>query len=126
MTFSKRALIVGVVAVSLLTLTACGSGAATPSESDATGMYTDGTYLGTGAGYGGDIEVEIVVTDGAIAKLNVVDHSETGGISDPAFEGIEEQLIEKQDINEVEVVTGATKTSDGLIEAISAALTDAK
>ena len=125
---TKKAIIMLLV-LSMLLLVACGSngGEATDGgEATETGLYTDGTYSGTGAGFAGDIEVEVVVKDGEISELNVVEHQETAGISDPAFESIEEQLIEKQSVEGIDTVSGATGTSEGLIEAITNALASAK
>lgn len=116
MKLSKK-LLVGVVGLSMLALTACGAKEA---------ALKDGTYEGTGKGYGGDIKVELVVSGGKITDFKAVEHKETPGISDPAFEGIKEQLIEKQTTEGIEVVSGATSTSNGLIEAANEALPKAK
>jgi fumarate reductase flavoprotein subunit len=80
----------------------------------------------TGKGYGGDIKIELVVSGGKITDLKAVEHKETAGIADGAFEGIKEQLIEKQSAEGLEIVTGATSTSNGLIEAVNVALPKAQ
>jgi len=114
----KKIAVVGVMGLTMLALTACGG------AEKASASYNDGTYAGEGKGFGGAIKVELVVEAGEITELNVVEHAESEGISDPAFEGIKAQLIEKQS-DELDVVSGATKTSEGLIEAIKAALPQA-
>lgn len=113
----SKALFVGVVGLSMLALTACGAEEA---------ALKDGTYEGTGKGYGGDIKIELVVSGGKITDLKAVEHKETAGIADGAFEGIKEQLIEKQSAEGLEIVTGATSTSNGLIEAVNVALPKAQ
>ncbi len=120
MSLKKKALI-GVVGLSMLALTACGGGGA----ADDAGAYKDGTYKGTGEGYKGPIEIELVVEEGKISDMKVLSHEETEGIGDSAFEGIKEQLLEKQSA-ELDAVSGATGTSNGLIEAINEALPNAK
>ena len=60
-----------------------------------------------------------------IAKIDVLSHSETSGISDPAFEQIPAAIIEKQSAD-VDVVAGATKTSEALIAAVKDALAQVK
>lgn len=119
----KKGLIV-VLVLSMLVLAACSSN--TGGAQDPEGPYKNGTYTGVGKGYGGDIEVEVVVEGGNITELNVVSHGETPGISDSAFDGIKDQLLEKQSAEEIDAVSNATGTSNGLIEAINAALEEAK
>ena len=36
------------------------------------GSYTDGTYQGTATGFGGDITVEVTITDGRIAAVDIL------------------------------------------------------
>lgn len=81
----------------------------------------DGTFTGTGEGFGGPIEVEVTVEGGEIVDIAVLDHSETEGVSDPAFEKIPVAMMETN-TTDVEVVSGATYTSTGLREAVVDAL----
>src|SRR5699024_14200 len=80
-----------------------------------------GSYTGTGEGFGGVIEVEVTVEDGEITNIEVLSHSETDGVSDPAFAEIPTAIIESHS-TDVEVVSGATYTSTGLREAVVNAL----
>ncbi|WP_034328558.1 FMN-binding protein [Alkaliphilus transvaalensis] len=114
----KKKLLVGVLGLTMVALTACGG---SDDVNSTTGGLNDGTYEGTGQGFKGDIKIELVVEDGKVTDLNVLEHGETEGISDAAFEGITEQLLEKQSAD-LDVITGATMTSEGLIEAIEEAL----
>lgn len=82
----------------------------------------DGTYEGIGQGLFGPIKVSVTVSGGQVTDITVLEHSETAGISDPAFEAIPAAIIEKQ-TTEVDVVSGATFTSKGIIEAVNNALT---
>lgn len=117
MSLKKKALI-GVIGLTMLALTACGA-------KEEGGAFKDGSYKGTGEGYKGAIEIEVVVAGGKITDLAVLSHEETPGISDGAFDGIKEQLIEKQSAEGLDTVSGATGTSNGLIEAINEALPQA-
>lgn len=85
------------------------------------GLYTPGTYEGTGQGFGGAIQVNVEVDAQAILSVTVGDHSETAGIADPAMERIPQQILDTQSIA-VDAVSGATYTSNGLVEAVKAAL----
>ena len=81
----------------------------------------DGTYTGSGAGLNGTITVEVTVAAGKITDVKVVSHSETPGISDPAIEKIPAAIVEKQSAD-VETVSGATFTSNGIMAAVKDAL----
>lgn len=81
----------------------------------------DGVYTGTGNGYGGPIEVEVTVEGGAITDVTILEHSESPGIADPAIEGIPSAIVESNS-TEVEVVSGATLASNGIMDAVNNAL----
>lgn len=91
---------------------------------DDTGMFTPGTYEGVGQGIHGDIKVEVEVDSEKILNITVVEHSETEGVSDPAFARIPSAIIDGQTLA-VDIVSGATYSSNGILEAVTAALTAA-
>ncbi len=96
---------------------AVGAGEAEMSFAD----VEDGTYTGVGQGYGGEIELELRFEGGELKSIEVLDHSETPGISDPAFDQVIPAIIEAQS-PDVDAVSGATVTSEGIIGAVRAAL----
>ncbi|UNC90903.1 FMN-binding protein [Candidatus Contubernalis alkaliaceticus] len=81
----------------------------------------DGTYSGVGTGFGGDISIEVTVSGGKITSIEILDHSETAGLSDPAFAATPQDIIDAQDY-EVDAVSGATMTSKGIMDAVFNAL----
>lgn len=85
---------------------------------------TDGVWEGVGAGRNGDIKVNVTVAGGAITAIEVTEHAETPGISDPALENVSAAIIAHQSLA-VDSTSGATITSDGVLEAVTAALTAA-
>ena len=85
------------------------------------GIYTDGTFEGVAKGFAGDIKVEVVVENGNIKEIKLVEHGETAGLGDKAMETVIASIVETQEVD-VEIVTGATKSSDGVIAAVKAAL----
>lgn len=111
-----KRLVVALVVVMSATLVGCGS---------KTPVYVDNTYEGTGEGYNGDIEVSVEVKDGKIAEVSILSHEESPSISDKAIEDIPKSIEEKNS-TEVDVVTGATGTSNGIKEAVTKALEGAK
>lgn len=86
--------------------------------------WNDGTFYGTGNGHGGPIKAEVVIEKGKITKVEAVEHQETPGIGDAALGKISEEVITSQTA-EVDSVSGATITSQGFIEAINDALSQA-
>ena len=81
----------------------------------------DGVYEGSGAGLNGQIKVSVTVSGGKITEVKVLEHSETAGISDPAIEKIPAAIVEAQSAD-VDIVSGATFTSKGIIDAVKNAL----
>ncbi len=84
-------------------------------------IENDGVFEGSGAGYAGRISVEVVVEGGEITAINVLSHSETPGIGEPAFGTIIDVVLETQSL-EVDTVSGATGSSQGILAAIADAL----
>jgi uncharacterized protein with FMN-binding domain len=85
----------------------------------------DGTYEGSGKGLFGPIKVSVTMQGGKITDIKVLEHKETAGISDPAFTYVPKDIIEKQTLD-VDTVSGATFTSEGVIEAVKNALQGSK
>ncbi|MEI3406652.1 MAG: FAD-dependent oxidoreductase [Christensenellales bacterium] len=94
---------------------------ATPLYAMAEAIPANGVYEGSANGMGGAVKVAVTVEDGKISGVEVLEHKETAGISDPAIEQIPQAIVEAQS-TDVEAVTGATVTSEAIKEAVAAAL----
>ena len=79
--------------------------------------FKDGTYTAVGTGIGGDVEVIAEVKDGEIVSITLGEHGETEGIFEGAVDGVIPQIIKGQ-TTEVDTVSGATITSNAIIEAV--------
>ncbi len=113
--------IVGLLCVSaLLGLANCAPAGGNAGE----GKFTAGTYTGKAPGKNGDVTVEVTLTSDAIKEVKVTDHQETAGISDPAIEQVPAEIVEAQSLN-VDLVSGATITSQAIVDASKAALESA-
>jgi len=86
--------------------------------------YMNGSYFGTGKGFNGDITLAVRIHDGAISGITIVSHSEDGSYFDKAHAVIDE-VIATQSVD-VDAISGATYSSNGIKEAISNALESAK
>lgn len=82
--------------------------------------YADGTHIGTGEGYNGDITVAVRVAEGKITGVTIVSTNDDGEYWQKATTLIDE-IVEAQSVN-VDDVSGATYSSKGLKEAVSNAL----
>lgn len=86
--------------------------------------YKDGTYTGEAEGMY-PLKVSVEVKDGKIAKVEVVEHEETEGIGTLAIEPVPAAIVAKNS-TDVDGVSGATLTSNGIKEAVNKALEGAK
>ncbi len=89
------------------------------------GAYKDGVYEGIGKGNNGDIKVKVTVEGGNVISVELMEHGETEGIYEAAEENVVAEIIKKQTA-EVDAVSGATNTSNGIMEAVANALSTAK
>ncbi|MBR4847599.1 MAG: FMN-binding protein [Phascolarctobacterium sp.] len=83
------------------------------------------TFTGTGDGFGGQIVATVTVEDGKITALDVEGASETAGIGDVAITSLVEAIVAAGTVEGIDVVAGATWTSNGVIYAINNALDSA-
>lgn len=79
------------------------------------------TLTGTAQGYGGEVKVTVEVNGDDIVKVNVVGEKETQGVGSNAIDQLPAK-IEEADSTDVEVVSGATFTSNAIKEAVDKAL----
>lgn len=83
-------------------------------------------YIGVGVSeIGGEVKVKVTMDGDKIAKVEVLNHNETAGISDPAFAAIPDAIVAANS-TEIDAVSGATKTSEALIAAVNDALSQIK
>ncbi|AQR93570.1 FMN-binding protein [Clostridium saccharoperbutylacetonicum] len=101
------------------------SGSANTSKSNSTGQYKDGTYTGTGAGFGGTTKISVTIAGGKITGVKTVSNEDTSKYYNRAIGTITNSVISKQS-GSVDTVSGATYSSRGIIEAVQNALSQAK
>ncbi len=89
-----------------------------PNMNDAT--FKDGKYIGVGEGYKGDIKVSVVIKNGKIYKINILSTEDDEQFFSKARK-LTSSIITKQTAD-VDTVSGATFSSNGIIEAVSNAL----
>ena len=92
--------------------------------------YKDGVYKASAAGYrghgfNGTTTVAVTVKKDKITNIKITSIGDTPGFYDAPAEEIPQAIIKKQSTN-VDVVSGATFSSRGIINAVAAALKKAK
>ncbi len=119
-----------------LILSACGGGGsaattAAPASTESTTAaettavegsgqktYTLGTYTASAQGNNGPVELSVTFSEDAITKITIGKHGETTGISDAAFEKIPAAIIKNQSLA-VDAISGATYTSQAILDAVA-------
>ena len=79
--------------------------------------YKDGTYEGSGTGFGGTIRVRVTVSGGKIAAIDILDASGETASYFASAQGVISKMIAGNTPN-VDAVSGATYSSNGIIQAV--------
>lgn len=101
---------------------AAGSSTSVAQVEDAA-AYKDGTYYGSGTGFGGPLKVMVEISGGKIASIQIVENSDGSDYISKAASLID-SIIATQSTN-VDTVSGATYSSVGIIQAVRDALSQA-
>lgn len=96
----------------------------TPTTEVPADGYVDGTYTGSGTGFGGTITVQVTVSNHKIASINILDASSETASYFTNAQGVISRIISSQSPN-VDAVSGATYSSNGIISAVQSALAQA-
>jgi uncharacterized protein with FMN-binding domain len=83
----------------------------------------DGTYTGQARGFRGPIRLAVKIKSARIEQVKVTRHRDD--LSFTSLKDVPKQIVEKQGVAGVDAVTGATITSDGIVNATMKALTKA-
>ncbi len=86
--------------------------------------YKEGIYYGTAEGYSGDVSVAVVIQDQTIKAILVTETSDDEEFFNRAMEVVK-NIVKKQN-TEVDLVSGATYSSSGLLNAVKQALQQAE
>lgn len=98
--------------------------------SGTTGQYRDGTYTGSVAdAYYGNVQVAAKVSNGKITNVTFLQYPNTHDtsvmINQQAMPFLRQEAIQSQNAN-VQIVSGATFTSQAFIQSLTSALSQAK
>lgn len=85
-------------------------------------QISDGKYRGSSTGYNGRLDVEVAVDRGRIGAVKVIQHREKQFYS--ALTDTEQQIVQRQSLQDVDGTSGATITSQAIVNAAAKALAD--
>ena len=83
--------------------------------------YTDGVYTGTGTGYRGATQVQVTVESGRITDVTVLSYADDRQYFARAQSSLIAAILNQQGVD-VSTVSGATFSSNGILEAVADAL----
>ncbi|MFV0479527.1 MAG: FMN-binding protein [Anaerorhabdus sp.] len=107
----------------LCALLVLGVSACSSSSSNTSGL-TDGQYSSVQQGFGGEITVEITIENREISTAKITGEDETESIGQAAFPTLEEAIVSGQGVD-VDVVSGATVTSEAVLAGVQDCLNQA-
>ena len=113
-----------IVAIAMSVLLSVGVLAACGAD-DAAGLK-DGSYTAETEGHNDTIKLTVTVADGKISAVTVDEHAETAGIWENAEKAVIDSVIGKTTADGADTASGATVSSEALIEAINMAVEQAK
>lgn len=86
--------------------------------------YVDGIYYGTGTGFAGDLTVAVAIYDHTITAAVIVETSDDEAFLKKARKILD--LVVKQQTTDIDAVSGATYSSEGILEALKNAIKSAE
>lgn len=107
--------------VNAMVTSTLGTSTTTSTQQMAKGIYTDGTYTGSGMGFRGDTQVEVEVSNGNITDITVTSYQDDDEYFNRAKSTVISEIIENQS-TDVTAVSGATFSSKGIMNAVANAL----
>ena len=105
--------------------TAPAEPASASASADTEGEFQAGTYTGTANGFGGPVDVTLTVGDaGGITNVEIKGDGETPDVGGAAIPTLADRILEAQSA-EIDGVSGATFTSQAVLDATAQAIAQA-
>ncbi len=117
----KRFLAMMLAVLMVFSLAGC-TGASTATEEPATEVTgVSGTFEGAGEGKDGAIRVNVTLEKNVITGIEILESHETEGLSEAPMQEVIDQVLTKNSLS-IDEVSGASYSTNGLLEAIESAL----
>ncbi len=91
----------------------------------AEGTYKDGVYTGEGEGISGPLKVEVTIEGGVIKDIKLLETTDTEDVYTEAMDAVFPAIIAANTVTGVDVKSGATISSTGMLTAVANALAQA-
>lgn len=93
-----------------------------PDLSKGQGPFKDGEHTGTASGYHGETTVSVAVQHGWITSLSIIKSGDDKEYLDKCKAPLLKAVLEKQETASIEAISGATFSSNGILDAIDQAV----
>ena len=97
----------------------------TVPAADNADVYTDGTYTASETGFASDVAVTVTITGGKVTAVSIDASGETPEVGGKAAEQLTTALLASGSTAGVDAVSGSTMTSNAVLAAMDACLTQA-
>ena len=95
------------------------------NQSKTASQYKDGRFTGKGTGFSGEMTVEVTIEGGSIKDIEIVETGDDKSYLERAMKLLDE-IKESQTTEGIDTISGATYSSNGILEAVSNALSESK
>lgn len=82
-----------------------------------TNTYKPGTYTAVEQGKNGPVKIAVTFDDKNITKIDILESSETPGVGSEALKIVSDDIMTNQSLS-VDVITGATYSSNAVLAAV--------
>ena len=121
----KTKFIITLISLTTFLVTGCSNNASSLSLEDynisEAGMWNDGIYTETATGKKGTFDVTVTIDNGKITDILIGTNNETPEKGGVAIKTLPEEIINTQSLD-VDAVSGATITSNGIKDAVARCL----
>ena len=117
----RKLIALTLIALMLIGTAACSAPVQAPAETPAAPAAETKTLTGVGKGFGGEVTVTVTLEGDKIVDVKAVGDKETPNVGSKAIDELPAKIVEAGSVN-VDVVTGATVTSNAIIYAVNNAM----
>jgi len=116
----RKEVVTGFIILAILAIIILSANQFTQGLGNEEDAYED-KILGSGEGYKGEIIIQLVMEDGELKGLKAVEFHDTSQVFNDVLKSIEKDLLSGKSLDEIDVITGATATYHGIMDALEEA-----